>query len=214
MVGGGNSMTGVTPPAAFPWTLLRSDVSDNARLFWYYIANAAQQSGNQSWAFTGTPTAVAGIMVEYAGVSTVNPLDQNSVVNTGTSTTPNTKIINQTLSSAVCVGVFAQFLGGSSSAISYSTPTNGFAIAKQQEDDNGGGGFPADSCGVAIVDKLNTASGNQSTQVTSNHSAQWTTFIADFGAVGTVAGGGKFFRPHLWHGLGVGGPFFQDPLGG
>ncbi len=157
----------ITPPAG--WTLARSATGTRSRVSIYYAQGAASQSGSGTFTVAGGAGLECAIVgMEWKGLLSSGSLESNNGIAGGVSTTPQAGT-SAAWSQALVVGVAA--VGQTSNAV-FSAPANGYSIAQQVT--------TASNATLGILYKKLSATGSNSTSVTSGVNAQYVGAIVGF----------------------------------
>lgn len=169
----GGSGTTITPPAG-GWTVAgsRADNGTTISTVIYYIENAGVQSGSSSWGISPAINATL-ILAEYSGMATSSALDVTAT-NTGQSSTADSGTTASTAmpDSLAIAGLSVE------AANNFSGQTNGFT---ELADVNSTGGTPGTQHGMALEEKILSATGAQNVSASTGNKS-WAGAIAVFKA--------------------------------
>jgi hypothetical protein len=137
----------------------------------WYASNVSSAGTSIVVHYSATGLFGSAAAAEYSGLATSSVLDQTAT-NNGSSASPSTgTTATTTEASELWVGALAST---AASAVTFSSPTNGFTIEAQHT--HGSGGYVS----IGLLDKIVSTTGTASTGATASASGTYSAAIATF----------------------------------
>jgi hypothetical protein len=186
--------TAGTPNAYTPTPLSPASNAAAANAYIFYLKNTPASAVKSVKATASSSTAIAMWLVEIAGADTTAPLHIEAIYASTTSqTNMNNPSITTTINGCYIFGV---------SSVEQTTTAINSPFAKV------GTTFP---WGDGAGDFIQSTAGAQALNFTMSPAGRWVSVLAAFKPASGAASG--LFLPNPMTGLGVGGPFFANPVG-